>query len=299
MWTKFESLTSSQRESLDMEQEDFETEDSVSSSQISESQHHKASLSQKSYLDKLERFSQGSSDSFLYKDKNEQQLSILNSIDDEQQLAVSPPFENDDNFSIALTGHAFNHIFTQYSQINQKHSKKQKDKKTAIYEKPKLEDKKKGEKSYSEVCNDDELSLYYKRIIEKTKVYARMAPEDKGRLMECLSEYGIVCMCGDGANDCAALKNAGVGISLTQAEASIAAPFTSQIQDISCVPKILREGRAALVTSFTSFKYMALYSVIQFTGATLLYLKGVNYTDLMFLYIDLLTITPLTFTMNW
>lgn len=57
-------------------------------------------------------------------------------------------------------------------------------------------------------------------------------------------------MCGDGANDCGALKAADVGISLSEAEASIAAPFTSKVQDISCVVKLLREGRASLVTSF-------------------------------------------------
>lgn len=34
-------------------------------------------------------------------------------------------------------------------------------------------------------------------------------------------------MCGDGANDCLALTMADVGLSLSQAEASIAAPFTS------------------------------------------------------------------------
>lgn len=57
-------------------------------------------------------------------------------------------------------------------------------------------------------------------------------------------------MCGDGANDCNALKTADIGISLSEAEASVAAPFTSKIQDIRCVYKLLREGRAALVTSF-------------------------------------------------
>lgn len=32
------------------------------------------------------------------------------------------------------------------------------------------------------------------------------------------------------------------GISLSEAEASIAAPFTSRIPDIRCVPMIIREG---------------------------------------------------------
>jgi len=57
-------------------------------------------------------------------------------------------------------------------------------------------------------------------------------------------------MCGDGANDCGALKQADVGISLSEAEASIAAPFTSSTQDISCVVDLLREGRCAMTTSF-------------------------------------------------
>ena len=35
-------------------------------------------------------------------------------------------------------------------------------------------------------------------------------------------------MVGDGANDCGALKAAHVGISLSEAEASVAAPFTSR-----------------------------------------------------------------------
>ena len=57
-------------------------------------------------------------------------------------------------------------------------------------------------------------------------------------------------MCGDGANDCGALKTADVGISLSEAEASIAAPFTSKIQNIGCVISLLQEGKASLTTSF-------------------------------------------------
>ena len=69
-------------------------------------------------------------------------------------------------------------------------------------------------------------------------------------------------MCGDGANDCGALKAAAAGISLSQAEASIAAPFTSKEQDIRCVIALLREGKAAMTTSFQAFKFIELYSII-------------------------------------
>ena len=86
-------------------------------------------------------------------------------------------------------------------------------------------------------------------------------------------------MCGDGANDCGALKQADAGISLSEAEASIAAPFTSKVQDISCVITLLREGRCALSTTFSAFKFIELYSMIQFFSVTLLYLKGSNLMD--------------------
>lgn len=108
----------------------------------------------------------------------------------------------------------------------------------------------------------------------------------------------VVGFCGDGANDCGALKTAHVGISLSEAEASVAAPFTSSIQDISCVPKLLYEGRSGLRTTFNCFKYMMLYSVIQFTTVTILYFDYAYLSNYQFLYIDLLVIIPLGFTMS-
>jgi magnesium-transporting ATPase (P-type) len=51
----------------------------------------------------------------------------------------------------------------------------------------------------------------------------------------------------------------------------VAAPFTSRINNIACVVTAMREGRAALVTSFGCFKYMALYSFIQFISVLILY----------------------------
>ena len=103
-------------------------------------------------------------------------------------------------------------------------------------------------------------------MVYKAQIYARMSPDGKAALVECLQKYlkKEIGMCGDGANDCNALKTADIGVSLSEAEASIAAPFTSQIQDISCIPIVLREGRCALTTSYQTFKFIEIYSAIQF-----------------------------------
>ena len=101
-------------------------------------------------------------------------------------------------------------------------------------------------------------------------------------------------MCGDGANDCGALKAAHAGIALTETEASVASPFTSKEASIACVAELLRECRCALVTSFGMFKYMASYSLTQFICCMMLYQLGTNLTDLEFLYIDLFIITAIS-----
>ena len=133
------------------------------------------------------------------------------------------------------------------------------------------------------------------RILYKASIFARMSPDQKHVLVEQLQEVLEHCVgfCGDGANDCGALKAADVGLSLSEAEASVAAPFTSHDTDLQCVLRVVREGRAALVTSFSCFKYMALYSMIQFTSVVMLYSNNSNLGDAQFLYIDLFMIMPI------
>lgn len=137
-------------------------------------------------------------------------------------------------------------------------------------------------------------------MLVRGKIFARMSPDEKHELVEKLQSIGYCCgFCGDGANDCGALKAADVGISLSEAEASVAAPFTSRVFDIQCVPDVIREGRAALVTSFSCFKYMSLYSAIQFTSVSFLYASASNLGDFQFLFIDVLLILPIAIFMGW
>ncbi|KAK2962385.1 ion-transporting P-type ATPase [Blattamonas nauphoetae] len=140
----------------------------------------------------------------------------------------------------------------------------------------------------------------FSRMLYLCRVFARMTPDDKTHLIEHYIEMGFTTgMCGDGANDCGALKAANVGVSLSEVEASIAAPFTSLTANISCVPKLVCEGRAALVTSFQAFKYMALYSLIQFVTVTILLASHSNMSSWQYLFIDVAIVVPLAFTMSY
>ncbi|XP_028922035.1 polyamine-transporting ATPase 13A2 isoform X2 [Ornithorhynchus anatinus] len=137
------------------------------------------------------------------------------------------------------------------------------------------------------------------KILLRGTVFARMTPDQKTQLMSCFQSLDYcVAMCGDGANDCGALKAADVGISLAEAEASVAAPFTSHLANIECVPRVIREGRCSLVTSFGVFKFMALYSLIQFMSVLLLYTINTNLSDLQFLFIDLVITTTVAVLMG-
>ncbi|XP_057712965.1 polyamine-transporting ATPase 13A3-like isoform X2 [Corythoichthys intestinalis] len=129
-------------------------------------------------------------------------------------------------------------------------------------------------------------SLLQKLLLRGT-VFARMSPNQKTQLVQALQSMDyIVGMCGDGANDSGALKKAHCGISLSELEASVASPFTSSIPNISCIPNLIREGRAALVTSFCVFKYLALFSTVFFCGMTLLYWVLTNFGIYQMAFID-------------
>ncbi|XP_045754554.1 polyamine-transporting ATPase 13A2 isoform X6 [Mirounga angustirostris] len=137
------------------------------------------------------------------------------------------------------------------------------------------------------------------KVLVQGTVFARMAPEQKTELVcELQKLQYCVGMCGDGANDCGALKAADVGISLSQAEASVVSPFTSSMASIECVPMVIREGRCSLDTSFSVFKYMALYSLTQFISVLILYTINTNLGDVQFLAIDLVITTTVAGLMS-
>ena len=124
--------------------------------------------------------------------------------------------------------------------------------------------------------------------MECTTVFARTKPNDKAKIVMVYQHTGrTVSMCGDGANDCGALKQADIGLSLSQAEASISAPFTSQIINISAMVELLKECRAGLATNFSLFNIMASYSLTQYTSSIIAQLFYSYPADFHFLFWDI------------
>ena len=125
----------------------------------------------------------------------------------------------------------------------------------------------------------------FRLILKQGTIFARMTSDDKKLLIVSLNAEGfITLMCGDGSNDCSALRSANTSLSLSE-EASIAASFSSNELNISC----------SLTNSIQTFKFMMLYSIIQFASVILMYIFSTELNDFQYIVSDLFIIFPLEF----
>ncbi|KAG8444429.1 hypothetical protein GDO86_009566, partial [Hymenochirus boettgeri] len=130
-------------------------------------------------------------------------------------------------------------------------------------------------------------------------IFARMAPKQKASLVEDYQKIDYyVAMCGDGANDCGALKMAHAGISLSELEASVSSPFTSKTANISCVPKLLKEGRNAFVASVGLFKVLVGIVLVSTVNMLLLFPKGTLFGNPQYIFQGMAVLLPIMVTMS-
>ncbi|TYZ60869.1 hypothetical protein PybrP1_001441 [[Pythium] brassicae (nom. inval.)] len=149
-----------------------------------------------------------------------------------------------------------------------------------------------------DALRESQSSLFVEQIVLHAKIFARIRPHQKTWVVETLIQRGkCVGMVGDGTNDCGALKAAHVGIALSDADASIVAPFTSRQKSLTDVLALLREGRCALSTSFVAFKFMVLYSIIQLTMSSLMNDFASQMSNNQFLFDDLVVVFGLSVLM--
>ena len=82
-------------------------------------------------------------------------------------------------------------------------------------------------------------------------------------------------------------------------EASLAAPFTSTVFNITCVPVLLKEGRAALENGMTVFRFTAMYSIIQYLSVLFLIRYESMLGDYQYLLEDLAIVLLFDFALGY
>jgi cation-transporting ATPase 13A2 len=135
-------------------------------------------------------------------------------------------------------------------------------------------------------------------LVTRVKVFARMNPEQKGIIVRLFKAFYhmfdvYIGYCGDGANDVLALKEADVGVSLSEDESSMSAPFLSFIPDITCMEYVSMAGKASLISGFNLFKYFFIVTVSTAIGLLILLGNRLEISQGVYLVIDFLVVMNL------
>ncbi|KAI8148399.1 hypothetical protein BJV82DRAFT_592002 [Fennellomyces sp. T-0311] len=137
-----------------------------------------------------------------------------------------------------------------------------------------------------------------RKYLLHTRVFARMTPSDKVQCVRLHMEKGVTGMCGDGGNDCGALRAAHVGLALSEAEASIVSPFSTNNRSIMQCVELLRQGRAALATSFANYKFIIFYGECMASWELLMFYFTVIAPESIWITIDGFIVTFMTFAIT-
>ncbi|EPR79692.1 P-type ATPase [Spraguea lophii 42_110] len=151
-------------------------------------------------------------------------------------------------------------------------------------------------KHYENIREEKEI----KEVLRKGVIFSRMNPTQKALLVEDLKKHleYTTTFCGDGANDCGAIRASDVGITISENEATVTSPFVSSIPNISSVKSIISDGRAAMINSLSNFKFIIITSLTQYITLTLLSVCFSFLSDIQTLHYDIALVFPSTLIMT-
>jgi cation-transporting ATPase 13A3/4/5 len=136
------------------------------------------------------------------------------------------------------------------------------------------------------------------RLLKRIRIFARTSPDDKLHVVQLFIKQGlVVSMCGDGGNDCGALRAAHVGVALSEAEASIVSPFTGVEKSCMSVVDVLLAGRASLAAAFACYKYMLMYGVVQTCNQIIQAYFAVTFSEWCWVFMDGFWVVSFSFSL--
>jgi magnesium-transporting ATPase (P-type) len=135
------------------------------------------------------------------------------------------------------------------------------------------------------------------RIAKHIRVFGRCSPSDKVSIVSNFNEQGnVTLMCGDGQNDCGALRTAHVGIALSASEASVVAPLTSLDKTIASVSYVVREGRCALASTLAAYSFYLVYGQTETFLQTIASYFAILFFEWNWLFLDCVWTISLAFS---
>eukprot|EP01062_Namystynia_karyoxenos_P046569 TRINITY_DN3495_c0_g1_i1.p1 TRINITY_DN3495_c0_g1~~TRINITY_DN3495_c0_g1_i1.p1 ORF type:complete len:1335 (+),score=358.47 TRINITY_DN3495_c0_g1_i1:74-4078(+) len=149
--------------------------------------------------------------------------------------------------------------------------------------------------AYEELCRTGHID----HLLLRTRIFARTPPDGKVDIVNRHVRRGLVTsMAGDGGNDCGALRVAHAGIALSDAEASVVAPFTSRTKTITSCVDLLREGRCSLCTSFAGYKFLITYGMIFPVVKLISFWYAVIMSMMAYFMVDVIAVCVLSYAMT-
>eukprot|EP00392_Amoebophrya_sp_AT5.2_P005117 g5126.t1 len=172
------------------------------------------------------------------------------------------------------------------------------------------------------------------KIFPKIAIFGSMNPSGKVEVVQRWAQTKVVGMCGDGGNDCAALKMAHVGMALVApgrtTEVSIVSPFSASkanhtevdqvnndhhntssseqeatwneeddaVVSIHSVVTLCKEGRCALENSVACYKFFIYFGLLSAISKMLLQPKLAYFSELHFFFQDAILLVLLTLALS-
>lgn len=137
----------------------------------------------------------------------------------------------------------------------------------------------------------------FENLVDKVRVYARVFPEQKVRIVETLKKKGnIASMTGDGVNDAPALKKAAIGVAMGSGTdvAKESADMLLQDDNFATIVKAVREGRTIFdnIRRFVRFQLSTnIGAILTITSSSLLGLP-VPFNPIQVLWINIIMDGP-------